>query len=129
LQHPNTLCAQILKAKYYPNGFLLDTVFSGNGSSTWHAIEYGLELLNEGVIWRVGNGAKIRVWHDPWIPRESDHHATTDQGRCVYRWVSDFIMPNGAWDMQCLQQYFNQEDIQAIVQIKPLTRHEEDFVA
>jgi predicted 3-demethylubiquinone-9 3-methyltransferase (glyoxalase superfamily) len=38
-------------------------------------------------------------------------------------------MPNGAWDMQCLQQYFNQEDIQAIVQIKPSTRHEEDFVA
>jgi hypothetical protein len=36
LQYPDTLCAQILKAKYYPNGLLLDTVFSGNGSSTWH---------------------------------------------------------------------------------------------
>jgi hypothetical protein len=61
LQHPETLCARILKAKYYPNGFLLDTVFSGNGSSTWHAIEYGLELLKQGVIWRVGNGSNIRI--------------------------------------------------------------------
>jgi hypothetical protein len=59
LQFPDTLCAQLLKAKYYPNGVLIDTVFSGNGSSTWHAIEYGLELLKEGVIWRVGNGAQI----------------------------------------------------------------------
>jgi hypothetical protein len=33
---------------YYPNGNLTDTVFSGNGSSTWHAIEYGLELLKKG---------------------------------------------------------------------------------
>jgi hypothetical protein len=39
IQFPDTLCSQLLKAKYYPNGFLIDTVFSGNGSSTWHAIE------------------------------------------------------------------------------------------
>jgi hypothetical protein len=45
IHHPDTLCAQVLKAKYYPNGVLLDTVFPGNGSSTWHAIEYGLQLL------------------------------------------------------------------------------------
>jgi hypothetical protein len=51
LQFPNTLCAQVLKAKYYPNSFLIDTVFSGNGSSTWQAIEYGLQLLKQGVIW------------------------------------------------------------------------------
>jgi hypothetical protein len=68
LQYPDTLYAQILKAKYYPNGLLLDIVFSGNGSSTWHEIEYGLELLKKGVIWRVGNGATIRAWRDPWIP-------------------------------------------------------------
>jgi hypothetical protein len=53
IQYPDTLCAQLLKAKYYPNGIFIDTVFSGNGSSTWHAIEYGLELLKQGVIWRV----------------------------------------------------------------------------
>jgi hypothetical protein len=29
INFPNTLCAQILKAKYYPNGSLLDTVFTG----------------------------------------------------------------------------------------------------
>jgi hypothetical protein len=47
IQFPDTLCAQILKAKYYPNGSLIDTVFAGNGSSTCHAIEYGLELLKQ----------------------------------------------------------------------------------
>jgi hypothetical protein len=67
IQFPNTLCAQLLKAKYFPNGSLIDTVFSGNGSATWHAIEYGTKLLKKGIIWRVGNGTYIRAWRDPWI--------------------------------------------------------------
>jgi hypothetical protein len=62
LQNPESLCAQVLRAKYYPTGNLIDTVFSGNASSTWHAIEYGLELLKKGVIWRIGNGASVRIW-------------------------------------------------------------------
>jgi hypothetical protein len=92
IQYPNTLCAQPLKAKYYPFGSLIDTIFTGNGSSTWTAIEYGLQLLKQGVIWRVGNGSKIRAWRDPWMKRAKPR---TAQGRCRYRWVADFLMPNG----------------------------------
>jgi hypothetical protein len=129
VQFPDTLCAQILKAKYYPNGVLLDTVFTGNGSSTWHAIEYGLELLKKGIIWRVGNGADIRVWRDPWIPRESGRLPRSVQGRCRFRWVSDFLQADGTWNIQRLSQYFGDEDMEHILQIKPSTRNEKDFVA
>ena len=34
IENPQSLCAQVLKAKYYPNWFLVDTVFTGNASST-----------------------------------------------------------------------------------------------
>jgi hypothetical protein len=129
VQFPDTLCAQILKAKYYLNGVLLDTIFTGNGSSTWHAIEYGLELLKKGVIWRVGNGADIRVWQDPWFPRESGRLPRSVQGRCRYRWVSDFLVPDGTLNIQRLSQYFMDDDIEDILQIKPSTRNEKDFVA
>jgi hypothetical protein len=61
---PDSLCARVLKAKYYPNGNLEDTVFSGNASSTWQAISYGLALLKKGLMWRVGNGQSIRIWRD-----------------------------------------------------------------
>jgi hypothetical protein len=87
IQFPDTLCAQLLKAKYYPNGLLLDTVFTGNGSSIWHAIEYGLQLLKQGAIWRVGNGINIRARRDPWIPRDGNYLPRSGQGRCRYRWV------------------------------------------
>ena len=61
---PDSLCAIVLKARYYPDGKLEDTVFAGNASSSWQAISYGLELLKKGLIWRVGNGRNIRVWRD-----------------------------------------------------------------
>ena len=32
---PNSLCARVLKSKYYPNGELEDTVFTGNASPSW----------------------------------------------------------------------------------------------
>ena len=35
---PNSLCAQVLKARYYSEGRLEDTVFSENASPTWQAI-------------------------------------------------------------------------------------------
>lgn len=35
LTRPDSLCARVLKAKYYPNGSLEDTVFAGNASSMW----------------------------------------------------------------------------------------------
>jgi hypothetical protein len=129
IQFPDTLCAQILKAKYYPNGFLTDTVFSGNGSSTWHAIEHGLELLKQGVIWRVGNGASIRAWRDPWIPRESSRFPSSSQGRCRYRWVADFLLPDGTWNEERLSQFFHDDDAAEILKIKASSRNEGDFIA
>lgn len=45
LQFPESLCACVLKARYYLDGNLIDTVFTGNPSSSWRAIEYGLELF------------------------------------------------------------------------------------
>jgi hypothetical protein len=129
IQFTNTLCAQLLKAKYYPSGSLIDTVFTGNGSSTWHAIEYGLELLKKGVIWRVGNGAHIRAWRDPWIPKEANYYPRSIQGRCRFRRVSDFIASDGSWNTQRLQAYFTQEDVEDILKIHISNRIECDFIA
>jgi hypothetical protein len=59
---------RVLKAKYYPNGELVDTVFPVEESPTWRAVEHGLELLKKGIIWRISSGTKVNIWRDPWIP-------------------------------------------------------------
>jgi hypothetical protein len=70
IERLDNLCARVLKAKYYPHGNIIDTVFTGNPSSKWTAIDHGLELLKKGLIWRIGNGASVRIWRDNWVPRE-----------------------------------------------------------
>ena len=129
IQFPNTLCAQLLRAKYYPNGSLLDTVFTGNKSTTWTTIEYGLELFKKGAIWRIGNGVSVRAWRDPWIPRSTVFKPISQQGRCRMRWVSDFIQHDGTWDIQRLRQYFLPIDVDDILKIKPSQRQDTDIIA
>lgn len=41
LAHPDSLCAQVLKAKYYLNVCLSDTTLSGNAPPGWRGIEHG----------------------------------------------------------------------------------------
>jgi hypothetical protein len=48
---PNSLCARLLKSKYYPSGELSDTAFGQNVSPCWQGISHGLELLKLGIVW------------------------------------------------------------------------------
>ncbi len=77
--HDN-LCAKVSKAKYYPNGSIIDTCFAGNASSGWKGIEYGLELLKKSIVWRVGNGRSICIWRDPSSPRNYSRRPITGKG-------------------------------------------------
>jgi hypothetical protein len=56
LDQPESLCARLLKAKYYPNANLMDTAFVKNPSPGWKGIAHGLELLKKGAVWRINNG-------------------------------------------------------------------------
>jgi len=62
IQTPESLCARILKAKYFPNTSVLQAKVKDGCSYTWRSIMQRVEVLKEGVIWRVGNGAGIHIW-------------------------------------------------------------------
>jgi hypothetical protein len=129
LTNPDSLCARVLKAKYYPNGRLEDTVFSGNASSTWTAIAYGLELLKKGLIWHIGNGQSIRIWRDQWIPRPVSYKPVSAKRRCRLRFVSELIDQHGEWKEDLLNQYFIPMDVVEILKSKPSPRMLPDHLA
>ena len=93
VQRPESLCARILKSKYYPNGNLLDTVFASDASPVWRGIEFGLELLKKGVVWRVGNGNSIQILRDNWIPRQSGLKVLSLKTWSRIRWVNQLMLP------------------------------------
>jgi hypothetical protein len=68
LHNPDSLCYTVLKAMYFPDTSILQAQAKRGMSYTWQSILRGLELLKEGIIWRVGDGKNIDVFRDPWIP-------------------------------------------------------------
>jgi hypothetical protein len=70
----------ILKAKYYPNGELVDTVFLVETSPTWKAIVHGLGPVKKGIIWRIGSSTKVNTWRDPWIPETTIFQNQLEEG-------------------------------------------------
>ena len=68
LQNPDSLCARVLSAKYYPNGDILKAGPKKGASFTCQSIVEEIKTFKRGCIWRIGSGAHINLWDDPWIP-------------------------------------------------------------
>jgi hypothetical protein len=58
IDKPDSLFARLLKGKYFPFGNLMDTTFIKNASPCWQGITHSLELLKQGVVWRIINGKR-----------------------------------------------------------------------
>lgn len=69
LKNPNFLLSKVLVGKYCQRVGLLDADSSSLASWGWRGILWGKELLCKGLKWRVGNGKRISVFRDEWIPK------------------------------------------------------------
>jgi hypothetical protein len=119
LDRPESLCAQIMKAKYYPNGELLDTSFPQLCSPCWRGIEHGLELLKKGVIWKIGDGKQINIWRSNWLPRDSGLKITGKRRSCRLKWVHQlWHVSNSNWNIQLLERVFWAHDVEVIRKLK-----------
>jgi hypothetical protein len=67
IQNLESLAARILQEKYHPNGTFLDSPLSRRPSYVWRSIWNAKFLLNEGLVWKVGNGRDIKIWGDKWM--------------------------------------------------------------
>jgi hypothetical protein len=70
LTGPESLCARVLQAKYFPSLLVMEATRVRNMSYTWRSILKGVEVIKKGLVWRVGNGEEIKIWDDPWLNRE-----------------------------------------------------------
>jgi hypothetical protein len=114
----NSLCARILRAKYYPDGDILKAGPKAGSSFTWQSIVAGIETFKRGCIWRVGNGDSIQIWKDPWIPSSPDWKIVSPRGACILTKVAELIDPiSGRWDEEIIQSNFHPIDVQRILQI------------
>ena len=64
----DSLVYRVLKVKYFSMCDFIDVTIGKNPSYTWRSIMAAQQQVQDGLRWRVGNGANIRVWEDKWLP-------------------------------------------------------------
>jgi hypothetical protein len=130
IQKPDSLCAKVLKARYYPHGNILDTVFYADPSPVWKGVEFGLELLKVGIINRIGDGRKTQIMRDQWLPRDSGLKITALKKNSRKRWVNQLInTEDRSWNTTLLHELFHEHDTQAILRIQLPQQEQADRVA
>lgn len=78
IQAPDSLLSRMLKARYFPRTSFMDACVGFQPSFTWRSILKGREALDMGLRWQVGNGAKISVFKDRWIPKFLEFKPTSN---------------------------------------------------
>jgi hypothetical protein len=130
LTDPTSLCARVLKGRYFPNCSFWDAPRPRSSSYTWRSILFGRDLLKEGVRWGVGNGDEIKIQSDRWIPGVSPVTLRTLVPLLDNQKVSTLILEGErTWDVNLVRTIFPGEVALKILQI-PISRHGgEDFIS
>lgn len=108
-----------MKARYYPEGHLLDTVFPQSTSVTCQGIMHGLDPLKTDIIWRVVDGASINIWRDNWLPRNSDLELFEKNNISRLKWVSElFLGESRKWDENLIRDLFYPHVVEEILRLR-----------
>lgn len=111
---PDSLCARVLKGRYYHDGDFLGCTRKRHASHTWRAILAGKEVLDRGMIKRIGNGASTNIGNDRWIPLHFDAKPITPENDQVSL-VADLMTESGQWNEQLIRDIFIPIDAVAIL--------------
>lgn len=76
-------------------------------------------VLQEGLIWRVGNGESVNIWFDRWIPRPSTFKVQSPMQDHYVGWkVSSLIDKSTSyWNQVLLREMANAEEVEVISRI------------
>jgi hypothetical protein len=129
MMNPDSLCARVLKGKYYPQGDFLTAGKKNNSSHTWRAILAGRKVLEMGLIKRISDGASTNIWNDRWLPTVTGHKPICSKEGATATYVAELLTADGrAWNEEALHNNLLPFDVEAAKQI-PSGRAQEDLWA
>jgi hypothetical protein len=114
LTNPDSLCARVLRGKYFHDTNFMSARKKRNSSHVWNAILHGREALKVGLIKRPGDGSSIHVWDDPWIPGNYNRKPLVRNPESEVLMVNELIENHSAWNIEKLEVNFEPVDVEAI---------------
>ncbi|KAK1602970.1 hypothetical protein QYE76_018463, partial [Lolium multiflorum] len=123
------ICQAVLKGRYYPNCDFWDAPKPRSSSYTWRSIQFGMQLVKDGVRWGIGDGKKTKILTDKWIP-EVPPYTLRPRIPLMPDQTVDTMMVDGtsSWDSELIRTIFDDEVAAKILQV-PISRHGGDDFA
>lgn len=125
---PEALSSRILKAAYFHDRDFLEAEVGSSPSQVWLAIMEGKEVLEQGLIRRIGSGSTTDIWCDNWLPRDGlmkpIRTDTENPPQKVYELIDH---TSASWNNNILSEFFSPMDIEVIQNIPLCTSNREDF--
>ena len=115
MTRPDSLCTKVLKGRYFHDSDFLSASRKKHASHTWRAILAGREVLQLGLIRRIGNGSATNVWENRWIPNHFEGKPFTPPDGLNIDTVADLCTASGSWNEELIRNKFISMDADAIL--------------
>ena len=114
---PESLCARILKGRYFHDTNFMEATRKKHASQTWRATLAGRDVLQRGLIKRISDGESTNIWRDRWLPKHiTGKPITPGDGQELHR-VSELMTASGQWNEDLIREIFFPVDAKAILQL------------
>ncbi|KAG2679988.1 hypothetical protein I3760_11G077300 [Carya illinoinensis] len=108
-----------MQKKYYKDEDFLNSRLGSQPSYAWRSIYGAKSLLQEGLIWRFGNGRSISIWKNRWLPKPWTFKVQTPPLNLPHiAKVQDLIDgDNRRWHANLVRQIFSDSDADCILKL------------
>ena len=119
LQNPSSITHKILKVKYFARSIFMEANLERGPSYVWRSLLAARETIERGSRWIIGNGKRVNIWRDRWIPTPNNFKVVSP--RCHLQGldsVEQLINKElGLWDAALVKSTFLPLDSEAILSI------------
>jgi hypothetical protein len=129
LKNEDSLVSKIMKGKYYPRSSILEATCGNCPPYAWRSIQGSCGLLKECLIWRIGNGNKVKIWGEKWLPKPITYTVQSPPNTLNQELlVCDLIdLDTQWWNPIINQENFTPEERHLIQSILTGSAHQQDL--
>ncbi|XP_074324121.1 uncharacterized protein LOC141661039 [Apium graveolens] len=99
IMNPQSVVSRVFQARYYPNGTFLSAGLGNSPSFIWRSVLEAQVLLKRVMYRRVGDGSRVSIKLDPWLPNEEDQYVHSTSESIEGQMVSSLMVPGQRrWD-------------------------------
>lgn len=124
----NPPVTKIMQARYFPKLSFLDAKLGHNSSYVWRSIIETHAIIRWSCRRRIRNGQSTRIWQIPWLPGDINGFISSDMPEYLKdaQVVSLVDEHTRVWDIDVLNDIFNERDCELIQKIPTLLSSREN---